>query len=126
MSESSNPTLNNSPLGCLFCKVDKRVSDPDVRAFVYMCISQMVEQTMKGMSWQDYTDCCRRHAMLSVKGMCELGETMISLLDESASVLGLSTFSARAASNTRQLLTKLEMAVMDKYDSLEEERTKKP
>lgn len=104
--------------GCLMCRVDERVKDPDVRAFTYMAIAGMAEQVHK-TPWQEYTDCCRRHAMLSVKATCELGELMISLLDESTP-RGLEPIAERAKEKTRKLLAELELAVMDKYDRKEE------
>jgi len=115
--------VSRTPHGCLLCRVDERVKDPDVRAFTYMAIAGMVEQAHK-IPWQEYTDCCRRHAMLSVKATCELGELMITLLDE-ATPPGLEAHAERAKMQTRKLLAKLEVAAMDKYDREEEKEQKK-
>ena len=111
-----------SAAGCLLCRIDARVNDQDTRAFAYMAIAGMAEQVHK-TPWQEYTDCCRRHAMMSVKATCELGELMIALLDESM-MPGLEAHAERAKEKTRKLLAELEVAVMDKYDLKEEGSSK--
>ena len=104
--------------GCLFCRIDDRIKDPDVRAFSYMAIAGMAEQVHK-TPWPTYTDCCRKHAMVSVKATVALGELMISMLDESTPP-GLEAHAERAKQHTRKLLAELEIAVMDKYDRKED------
>lgn len=89
-----------------------------MRAFTYMAIAEMAGQVHK-TPWQVYADCCRKHAMVSVKATIELGELMISLLDE-ATPPGLEAHADRAKSHTRKLLAELEIAIMDKYDRKEE------
>ncbi len=104
--------------GCLFCRIDDRIKDPDTRAFTYMAVGGMADMASR-TPWQGYSDCCRRHAMMSVKATSELGELMLSLLDDSM-IPGLEAHAARAKERTRKLLAELEVAVMDKYDRKEE------
>jgi len=107
-----------SAAGCLLCRVDARVKDQDTRAFAYMAIAEMANVANR-TPWQEYTDCCRKHAMMSLKATTELGEVMISLLDENTPP-GMEPFMQRAKEKTRKLLAELEVAVMDKYDRKEE------
>lgn len=115
---AENPTFSPpgaspySKRSCLLCRIDADVPDPAVRAMACMGIADMANLAA-GVPWQEYTNCCRKHAMQSIEAIKAMNMVFINIMKEDGAPPEVVEASKRMV--LRQVI-QLEAAIIAKYD----------